>query len=236
MKYLTILVCCLTTTFLNAQTYNIEDFTDNWQMVHVNENLDTTEFFCLEMEFDLIDDLTFNTCSNICGSLLYPGCSEWTSTTEGSNLFIPIDDTNIIHEFELININVIRLLVSSSIAAVYGVTPEPGEETVELFYLRINPIEEPNFTQGEMPTSNSSVTDINDININYYYDSEIIEIDYLGNEKLKLQIFNIQGQLIMEQTVSNAENIALNHLVSGKYLLSLSDDNSVLKTQKIFKQ
>ncbi len=235
MKYFTILFFCLITTFVNAQIYNIEDFTDNWQMIHVNENLDTTEFFCMELQFDLIDDLTLSTCAVNCDLYLYPSCSEFSFVIEDNNTYVITEDSSMLNAIELVNINTMRMTAISDIAEVYGISLEPEEETVEFIHLRINPIEEPDFTQGEMPTNNSLVTDINDININYYYDSEIIEIDYWGNEKLKLQIFNIQGQLIMEQTVSNAENIALNHLTSGKYLLSLNNGKNVLKTEKLVK-
>lgn len=59
----------------------------------------------------------------------------------------------------------------------------------------------------------------------------------VNNQLLKLEVFNLQGQLICLKEISeNSLQIDVSLWVDGTYLLRISNENEVIQTSKIIKQ
>ena len=67
--------------------------------------------------------------------------------------------------------------------------------------------------------------------------NDIVRCDLNGLNNVRLQVLDIYGKLLMEQTVTNsAAEINLSDKASGVYFLRVVDGNNVLTTQKVIRR
>ena len=87
-------------------------------------------------------------------------------------------------------------------------------------------------------TSNTGVSEhSNLLSISPNPTSDIVRCDLNGLNNVRLQVLDIYGKLLMEQTVTNsAAEINLSDKASGVYFLRVVDGNNILTTQKVIRR
>lgn len=87
-------------------------------------------------------------------------------------------------------------------------------------------------------TSNTGVSEhSNLLSISPNPTSDIVRCDLNGLNNVRLQVLDIYGKLLMEQTVTNsAAEIDLSDKASGVYFLRVVDGHNVLTTQKVIRR
>ncbi len=87
-------------------------------------------------------------------------------------------------------------------------------------------------------TSNTAISEhSNLLSISPNPTSDIVRCNLNGLNNVRLQVLDIYGKLLMEQTVTNsAAEIDLSDKASGVYFLRVVDGNNVLTTQKVIRR
>ena len=87
-------------------------------------------------------------------------------------------------------------------------------------------------------TSNTGISEhSNLLSISPNPTSDIVRCELNGLNNVRLQVLDIDGKLLMEQTITNsAAEIDLSDKASGIYFLRVVDGNNVLTTQKVIRR